>query len=89
MYRDAYVDAVPQAQIETATELALRLYRKQPGWGLKRCVILAVQHDFCPCVTGVPAMQEPGLGVMQEAIDDEVLRRVERALAAEDSPANE
>jgi hypothetical protein len=82
MYRDAYVDAVPAAQVEAATALALRLDARQPGWGLERCATIAVQHTFCPCVTGQPRNDEPGLGVIIEALREEVLRRAAAARAA-------
>jgi hypothetical protein len=81
MYRDAYVEAVPASQVEAAVTLALRLYGNQPGWGLKRCAVLAVQHTFCPCVTGLPRNEEPGLGVIVDALSEEVLRRAEAVCA--------
>lgn len=74
MYTDGYVDAVPAAQIDKALALTLRLYGNQPSWSLERCATLAVQHVFCPCVTGQARTERPGLGVIQEAIGEEVLR---------------
>lgn len=81
MYRDAYVEAVPVSQVEAAVALALRLYGNQPEWGLKRCATLAVQHTFCPCVTGQCCISEPGLGVIVDALCEEVLRRAEAVRA--------
>lgn len=81
MYRDAYVEAVPASQVEAAVTLALRLYGNQPEWGLKRCATLAVQHTFCPCVTGRTRDEEPGLGVIVDALCEEVLRRAEAVRA--------
>jgi hypothetical protein len=75
MYSDAYPDAIPEDRIETALTLTVRLHRNQPSWGLARCATWAVQNVFCPCVTGAACTTEPGLGVIQEAVIDEVLRQ--------------
>jgi hypothetical protein len=82
MYSDAYPDAVPETRIEAALTLALRLHREEPSWGLVRCATWAVQNVLCPCVTGVACTAEPGLGVIQEAVIDEVVRRARAALGA-------
>jgi hypothetical protein len=82
MYSDAYVDAVPEARLDAALSLTLRLHRCQPSWGLARCATLAVQHVLCPCVTGGAATAEPGLGVIQDAVIEEVLRQARARLAS-------
>jgi hypothetical protein len=82
MYTDAYVDAVPGARIDAALGLALRLHERQPSWALARCVTLAVQHVLCPCVTGAAVTAGPGLGIIQEAIIEEVLRLARRQLGS-------
>jgi hypothetical protein len=87
MYSDAYVDAVPESRIDAALTLALRLHRNQPSWDLVRCAQLAVQHVFCPCVTGVAFTAEPGLGALQEAVIDEILRQVRARLASAAAPS--